>query len=106
MAIIKSKENNQGVTYEYWVAQQIANIIDKKTDVLLCGFVDKAARTDGHRFIEKVKVGTMDGLYPTGNEVYAFCKASNMVANPLYEEGGEEPEQIENNWFADSVDDI
>jgi len=106
MAVIKAKENNQGVTYEYWVAQQIANIIEKKTDVLVCGFISKTVRDEGHTFLDKVKVGTLDKLYPTGEEVYALVKESRMVDNPRYEEGGEEPEQIESNWFANAEDDI
>jgi len=78
-------------------------------------FKDADARATGHIQLHREDVGTMNVLYPTGEEVYAFVKESNMsdgapaVAEVLDEEGNvvtpavaEVPQEL--NWFADAED--
>ena len=104
MALIKEKTNEQGVTYNYWVAQEQPNAKDKTTNVLMLGFKSKADRDNGSNFIERIRINrNIPKLYVTGEEVYNFAKTSVMGNNPNME--GEETEPVETNWFADAVDD-
>lgn len=106
IAIIKSKTNNQGVTYEYWVAQPMINSNNKTTSVLMLGYKDKQSREDGSSFIERIKVqGTIDKLYPTGKEIYEFAKRSIISEFSEEIEGDREIVKEEQNWFADAIDD-
>ena len=109
MAVIKEKTNNQGVTYEYWVAQPQMSSKDKTTSVFMIGFKDKASRDEGTNFIEKVRIqGTIEKLYPTGEEVYAFVKRSVKRDTSKIPIGirTEIPENGETNWYFDAEDDI
>lgn len=105
MALIKEKTNNQGVSYNYWVAQGHPNSKDKTTRVLMLGFKSKEDRENGSNFIERVAIpGTLDKLYPTGEEVYTFAKRSIMTESSEELEG--DVVETETNWFADAVDDL
>lgn len=96
MALEKAKTLGSGITASYWVAEPRADAHNKKTNVLMRLYLDKNARDSGKAHLLRQQAGTMDSYLPTGDEVYAFVKASNMQ-----EVDGE---QVEQNWFADAED--
>jgi sulfur transfer complex TusBCD TusB component (DsrH family) len=98
MAIKKIKELSNGTQGEYWVAQASNNMVSKQTDVLMLLFKDKASRDEGKTFLLRERVPSIDGIYLTGEQVYAGVKASRMS------EANEETESVETNWFADAED--
>jgi len=111
MAIKKQKTNNQGIVYEYFVAQAIPNIMTKKTQIILCGFLDQEARENGANFIERISFGEVDGLYLTGEQAYAEVKKSNIIKELIEVteeekvEGYEEQfKDVETNFFVDAED--
>jgi hypothetical protein len=107
MAIQKQKTNNQGIGYDYWVAETISDIHNKKTQVCVCGFINQDTRNSRCAYIERLFVGTMDGLYHTGEEVYKFIKASKTEKVQKIDEKGNKIDKfddVEQNWFADAKD--
>jgi hypothetical protein len=79
MAIKKIKELDNGTSGEYWVAQASNNMVSKQTDVLMLLFKDKASRDEGKTFLLRERVPSINGIYLTGEQVYAGVKASNLV---------------------------
>jgi hypothetical protein len=101
MALKKEKTNGQGVKYDYWVAQPMIDAKQKKTSVLMLGFISKEARDNGANFIERVRVqGELDGVENTMTDIYAFVKRS--ILSGVEVESEEEPQ--ETNWFVDAED--
>jgi hypothetical protein len=98
MAIKKIKELDNGTSGEYWVAQASNNMVSKQTDVLMLLFKDKVSRDEGKTFLLRERVPSIDGIYLTGEQVYAGVKASRMS------EANEETESVETNWFFDAED--
>ena len=94
MALIKSKELNNGATATYWVAQPSIDKVNEKTYVIMLGFKDKATRDAGKIPLSRERVDSIDGTYLTGEQVYTAVKTSNLV------------NEIETNWFADATNDI
>jgi len=99
MALIKSKELENGVTLEYWVVEPKINMVTKQTEVLMLGYKNKEARIQGKQFIVRERVPSINGIYLTGEQVYTALKTSRK------ETLLETEEQVETNWFADAVDD-
>jgi hypothetical protein len=106
MAIKKIKELDNGTSGEYWVAQASNNMVSKQTDVLMLLFKDKASRDEGKTFLLRERVPSIDGIYLTGEQVYAGVKASNLVEVEPAIEAVEDKEPVveESNWFADAED--
>jgi hypothetical protein len=121
MAIKKIKELDNGTSGEYWVAQASNNMVSKQTDILMLLFKDKASRDEGKTFLLRERVPSVDGIYLTGEQVYAGVKISRMelvseaiIAKDavLDEEGNIVEEAVEgkdavfeeSNWFADAED--
>lgn len=119
MALIKSKTLGNGVVGEYWVAEARNNMVDKNTNVIMLLYKDKASRDAGLKFLERQTFGNLDGVYLTGEQVYAAVKASRKQINvlePAVEEVKDSEgniiqeakdavtEEVETNWFADATD--
>jgi sulfur transfer complex TusBCD TusB component (DsrH family) len=98
MAINKIKELSNGTQGEYWVAEPKTNMITEQTDIIMLLFKDKTSRDEGKTFLLRERVPSIDGIYLTGEQVYAGVKASRMS------EANEETESVETNWFADAED--
>jgi hypothetical protein len=121
MAIIKSKELDTGASGEYWVAEPKINMLAKQTEVIMLLFKNKATRDAGKTFLYRMKVPVIEGIYLTGEQVYAGVKASRQVLvseaieakdavvddeGNIVEEAVEGKEAVyeESNWFADAED--
>ena len=119
MALIKSKTLGNGFVGEYWVAEPRNNMVDKNTNVIMILYKDKASRDAGLKFLERQNFDNLDGIYLTGEQVYAAVKASKKRTNilePAVEEIKDHEgnitqeakdavtEEVETNWFADATD--
>ena len=84
MALIKEKTNEQGVTYNYWVAQRKEDALNKRTGIEMLGFISKESRESGKVFIEKVKINNVtDGNYLTGEQIYTFAKTQDFFTDAV-----------------------
>ncbi len=115
MALLKTKTSGLGVDITYWVATVNSSGKTKKSQIIMEGYVSKAARNAGNSFIERRDEGTLNIQYPTGEEVYTYLKTSRPVKERIVDEDGKtvlgedgKPtyNEIETNWFADAVDEI
>ncbi len=113
MALIKTKTNEQGVTYNYWIATVNSSGKTKKSQIIVEGYVSKEARNAGTNFIERSDEGYLNIQYPTGEEVYTYLKTSRITKEKVLDEDGntvlgEDGNPIyidkENNWFVDAED--
>lgn len=115
MALIKSKELSNGLSGEYWVAEPRIDMVNKNTNVIMLLFKDKEARDSGKKFILRERVDDIDGIYLTGEQVYAQVKTSNLIVvtpaqDAVLDDSGEvvspavQEVTEETNWFADAED--
>lgn len=127
MALIKQKELDNGAVGEYWVAQTHNNMQSKRTEVLMLLYKNKQARADGKMFLVRERINDIDGVYLSGEQVYAAIKESRMgpvspaieavpeIPAVLDEEGNIVTEAVpavpaveavyqETNWFSNSED--
>ena len=115
MALIKTKTNEQGVEYNYWIPTVNSSAKTKKSQIIMEGYVSKEARNNGANFIERRDEGRLNIQYPTGEEVYTYLTTSRITKERIVDEEGKtvlgedgKPTytEIENNWFADAVSDL
>jgi len=113
MALVKTKTNDQGVTYNYWIATVNSSGKTKKSQIIVEGYVSKEVRNAGHNFIERRYEGYLNIQYPTGEEVYTYLKTSRITREKvvdkdgnivLDENGNPSYTDKENNWFVDAED--
>lgn len=97
MALKKQKTLDTGVMAEYWVAESKNNMVTKKTDIILLAYKNEETRKNNNNYLLRERYLPLDGVYKTGEEVYAFIKQSDTI---LDDEGNE----VEMNFFADAED--
>jgi len=104
MALKKIKTFTNGTSGEYWIAEPHINKSDNTTTIYLLLYKDQAVRDAGGSCMLRDNAGIMDGVYKTGEEIYAWLKRSIPSGGEGTE--GEEGyvDSVETNWFADSED--
>lgn len=120
MAIIKQKQFENGTVGEYWkiISDQIITLyyptLNKNYTCVLGLFIDKEARLDEKKPLETIgfdfdvtdiDLSKYTDLRELGYEKIIESKIEERVISTDID-GNEEVEQIEKNWFADSVSDI
>lgn len=105
MALIKTKQFENGTEGNYWIAEPTTRKRNNKTEIIMLLYKDKATRETGYSLYRE-NLGVFDGVYLSGEEVYAKVKESRM-SEAIGEEGEEGyVAPVELNFFADATDDI
>lgn len=81
MALIKEKETKGGYIANYWIADCMIDAVSKKTIINVILFKDKDSRLAGKSSVNVMRISTVDGVYLSGEEIYAIIKQNSFFSD-------------------------